>query len=42
MRILLIPLLLAVAVVLTAVLLATPPKAGGAVGPANQLQDQKN
>ena len=42
MRILLIPLLLAVAVVLTAVLLATPPKAGGAVGPATQHRDRKN
>jgi hypothetical protein len=42
MRILLIPLLLAVAVVLIAVVLATPPKAGGTVGPANQLQDRKN
>ena len=30
------------AVVLTAVLLATPPKAVGAVGPANQLLDRKN
>ena len=29
MRLLLIPLLLAVAVVLTAIVLATPPKAGG-------------
>jgi hypothetical protein len=42
MRLLLIPLLLAVAIVLTAIVLATPPKAGGAVGPATQHQDGKN
>jgi hypothetical protein len=39
---LLIPLLLAVAVVLTAVALAIPPDAGGAVGSATQHQDRKN
>jgi hypothetical protein len=42
MQLLLIPLLLAVAVVLTAIVLATPPKAGGTVGPAIQQQDRKN
>jgi hypothetical protein len=42
MRILLIPLLFALAVVLTAVLLATPPKAGGAVAPATQHESVKN
>jgi hypothetical protein len=41
MRILLIPLLLALAVVLAAIVLATPPKAGGPVGPATQHQDRK-
>jgi hypothetical protein len=42
MRLLLIPLLLAVAVVLTAALLATPPEAGGTAGPAVQHRDLKN
>ena len=42
MRLLLIPLLVAVAVVLTAALLATPPKAGGTAGPAVQHRDLKN
>jgi hypothetical protein len=41
MRLLLIPLLLAVAIVLTAIILATPPKAGGLVGPATQHQDRQ-
>jgi hypothetical protein len=41
MRILLIPLLLALAVVLATILLATPPKAGGPVDPAAQHQAQK-
>ena len=40
MRILLIPLLLALAVVLTAIVLASPPKADP-VGPAAQHQDRK-
>jgi hypothetical protein len=42
MRVLLIPLLFALAVVLTAIVLATPPKAGGAVAPATQHQDRKS
>jgi hypothetical protein len=41
LRILLIPLLLALAVVLTAIFLATPPKAGDPVGPAALHQDRK-
>jgi hypothetical protein len=42
MRLLLIPLLLAVAVVLTAVLLATPPKADGALGPLTDIGIGRN
>jgi hypothetical protein len=42
MRILLIPLLLALAVVLAAIVLAAPPKAAESVGPIAQSQEQKN
>jgi len=42
MRLLLIPLLLAVAVMFLAILMATPPKAGATVGPAAQHQHQQN
>jgi hypothetical protein len=42
MRLLLIPLLLALATVLAAVLLATPPTAGAAIGHATQHQDRTN
>lgn len=40
MRLLLIPLLLAVAVVLMAIVLATPPKARGAIDAADRQQEQ--
>jgi hypothetical protein len=42
MRLLLIPLLLALAVILAAILLATPPTASAMVGPATQHQDRRN
>ena len=42
MRLLLVPLLLALAVVLTVVLLASPPTAGGTVGAATQHRDRTN
>jgi hypothetical protein len=42
MRLLLIPLLLALAVVLAVVLLATPPTAGAAVGHVTQPQGRTN
>ena len=42
MRVLLIPLLIALGVVLAAIVLATPPKAEGAVDHVAWLPDMKN